>query len=81
MTEAELAETLSPENFVRIRTIYGGTAPEETRRALNVERDGESADEKWFAEKVEFLENASRKLRSIVDKKLENQTSEKLSAV
>src|SRR6476620_5677004 len=27
MTETELAYTLSPENFVRIRTIYGGTAP------------------------------------------------------
>jgi argininosuccinate lyase len=66
MTETELAETLSPENFVAIRTIYGGTAPEETRRALGVERNYESADEQWFLEKKEFLKNASINLDKIV---------------
>jgi argininosuccinate lyase len=67
MTEAELIETLSPENFVVIRTIYGGTAPQETRRALTVERERESEDEQWFLEKKEFLENASTNLNKIVD--------------
>ena len=53
LSKEDLQKTLSPENFVAIRTIYGGTAPEETRRALNVERDYESTDENWFSEKVE----------------------------
>ncbi len=72
MSEAELAETLSPENFVNIRTIYGGTAPSETRRALSVEREYESADEVWFTEKTELLENASENLTRIVDEYLKN---------
>lgn len=67
MTEAELAETLSPENFVAIRTIYGGNAPSETRRALSVEREHESADDFWLKEKTELLENASANLNKIVD--------------
>ena len=72
MTETELAETLSPENFVSIRTIYGGTAPEETRRALAVERKYESDDEQWFSGKKKFLENASTNLHSIVGKIIES---------
>ncbi len=71
MTETELAETLSPENFVAIRTIYGGTAPEETRRALGVEREYESADEQWFTGTKQFLENASTNLDKIVDEFIE----------
>jgi argininosuccinate lyase len=71
MSETELIETLSPENFVAIRTIYGGTAPDETRRALSVEREAETADERWFADKKEFLANASANLDKIVDEKIE----------
>ena len=67
MSETELAAALSPENFVAVRTIYGGTAPEETRRALSVEREYESADEKWFSEKKDFLANASTSLDKMVD--------------
>jgi argininosuccinate lyase len=67
LTDSELQETLSPENFVAIRTIYGGTAPEETRRALVVEREYESADEQWFSEKKKSLESASANLDKIVD--------------
>jgi argininosuccinate lyase len=70
MTEVELAETLSPENFVNIRTIYGGTAPEETRRALTVEREREIADNKWFEDKSDELKNASENLKTIVDGKI-----------
>lgn len=68
MTEAELKETLSPENFVNVRTIYGGTAPAETRRALSVERERETTDEHWFSETNKKLENASENLILIVDK-------------
>lgn len=79
MTAAELKETLSPENFVRIRTIYGGTAPEETRRALTIEREHETMDEEWILDKSDFLDTASRNLQKIVDKKLQSPTAGKIS--
>ena len=71
LSAEDLQKTLSPENFVAIRTIYGGTAPEETRRALAVERDHENTDENWFAEKQSFLEDASTNLTKIVDEIIE----------
>lgn len=70
LTPEELDTTLSPENFVNVRTIYGGNAPSETRRALKVERDHERSDEQWLTEKREFLDNASRNLQGVVDEKL-----------
>ena len=70
MTALELQETLSPENFVSIRTIYGGTAPVETRRALTVERDHETVDEQWFTEKNDILKNASDSLINLISEKL-----------
>jgi argininosuccinate lyase len=69
MTETELAEALSPENFVAVRDIYGGTAPVETRRALQVEREAEKSDEMWFDEKNEFLSAAAEKLEKIITEK------------
>lgn len=66
LTAAELKTALSPENFVAVRTIYGGTAPEETRRALGVERANETADNEWFTEKSSTLENAKQKLERLV---------------
>ncbi|MEP6900312.1 MAG: argininosuccinate lyase [Actinomycetota bacterium] len=70
LSEAELKETLSPENFVSVRTIYGGTAPVETRRALAVEREHETVDEQWFSEKSDGLKNSSDRLKSIVAEKI-----------
>jgi argininosuccinate lyase len=70
LTAEETKQAMSPENFVNIRTIYGGPAPVETRRALSVERECESADEKWFTTANDFLENASSKLKKIVDEKV-----------
>ncbi|HEY8561310.1 MAG TPA: argininosuccinate lyase [Pyrinomonadaceae bacterium] len=69
MTETELEKTLSPENFVAVRTVYGGPAPEETRRALEVEREAQTRDEAWYAEKTESLRAASDKLAKIVGEK------------
>ena len=71
MTADESKAAMSAENFVNIRTIYGGTAPEETRRALAVEREFESADENWFKDKTEYLNQAAGKLSQIVDRILE----------
>ncbi len=75
MSEDELKFTLSPENFVNIRTIYGGTAPEETRRALAVERERETVDGKWFEDKSDELKNASENLKTIVDEKISRNNS------
>lgn len=58
MTPDELAAAVSPENFVNIRTIYGGTAPSETRRALAVEREFETAADRWFDAKSDGLKQA-----------------------
>lgn len=66
LSAEELQQTLSPENFVNIRTIYGGTAPDETRRALQVEREHSEQDEQWFAEKTDYLENAAQNLKRTV---------------
>jgi argininosuccinate lyase len=70
LSAEELQQTLSPENFVNIRTIYGGTAPDETRRALRVEREHSEQDEQWFAEKTDYLENAAQDLNRTVEKYL-----------
>ncbi len=70
LSTEDLQTALSPENFVSIRNIYGGTAPEETRRALDVERETEMQDEKHLAKSREFLGNAAQKLKNIVDERL-----------
>lgn len=67
LSAAETEQAMSAENFVNIRKIYGGTAPEETRRALSIEREYEKADGKWFSARTEFLGNTSDKLKRIVD--------------
>ncbi len=69
-TESELKETLTPEYFVSIRTIYGGTAPSETKRALAVERKAETDDNKWFSGTEKSLTNATESLISTVIGKL-----------
>jgi argininosuccinate lyase len=66
-TEDELRETLTPEYFVSIRTIYGGSAPSETKRALSVEREAESLDSQWFIEKESQLDDSAENLIKIVD--------------
>lgn len=71
LSAEETVQSMSAANFVGIRTIYGGPAPEETRRALKVEREQAEMDERWFAEKTAFLSSASQNLNRIVDKYLE----------
>ncbi len=67
-TESELKETLTPEYFVSIRTIYGGTAPSETKRALSVEVEHQNFDEIWFKSKNKDLRDAILNLKSKVDR-------------
>ncbi|MGC2235701.1 MAG: hypothetical protein WA584_06045, partial [Pyrinomonadaceae bacterium] len=67
LSAEETEAAMSAENFVNIRTIYGGTAPVETRRALQVERESETADEKWLTETLANLEKADQNLHSTVE--------------
>ena len=46
--EARLAEVLSPEYFVRVRTTPGGPAPVETARAIAASRERLAVDEDWM---------------------------------
>lgn len=69
MTEADLAVAVSPENFVNVRTIYGGVAPSETRRAVKVEREKELDDDSWYTESTDHLKIARENLDRIVQKK------------
>ena len=70
LSAEELQQTLSPENFVRVRTIYGGPAPEETRRALEIELQHAKTDEQWFAEKTAVLDDARENLQRTVNNHL-----------
>ena len=69
LTEDELNAAVSPENFVNIRSIYGGTAPVETRRALSVERDREVEDDTWYVMTSDGLKIARENLDRIVQKR------------
>jgi hypothetical protein len=70
MTEADLATSVSPENFVNIRTIYGGVAPSETNRAVKVERERELEDDSWYTESTDHLKRSRENLDRIVQKKV-----------
>lgn len=70
MTEAEMDAAVSPENFVKVRTVYGGPAPEETLRALTAEREAAAADVDWLHARKAGLAVAAEKLDRIVDEKI-----------
>ena len=70
MTDADLAAAVSPENFVNVRTIYGGVAPSETKRAVKVERERELEDDSWYTESTDHLKIARENLDRIVQKKV-----------
>lgn len=61
----DVRDALDPEHFVRVRAVLGGPAPDETRRALSVEREREADDEAWHSATAGTLARASEKLRSL----------------
>jgi argininosuccinate lyase len=67
-SEAELAQILSPEHFVRVRRAPGGPAPEETSLALAASADSVARDEGWLAGARERLRQAAATLRSEVER-------------
>ncbi len=66
-SEEEFERTLTAEFFVSIRTIYGGSAPSETRRALGVQVTSLTEDLGWLASRSEGLNESSANLTSVVD--------------
>ena len=67
-SEDELARILSPIHFVEIRTTYGGPAPSETRRALQVSREALAADEAWLTGAREKLRRAEESLKDAANR-------------
>jgi argininosuccinate lyase len=62
-TDAALAEVLSPEHFVRVRTTPGGPAPEESMRAIARSRTSLANDAAWHAQAIDNLQAAEGNLR------------------
>jgi len=62
LDEATLRQALDPVNFVAIRGIVGGPAPEETARALHAAKEQLVADAAKVAAMREHLAQASGKL-------------------
>jgi len=69
LSAEEVLCALDPEQFVRVRTILGGPAPEETRRALDAERTHEMADQHWYDEKRAALLSSHEQLRELIHAK------------
>lgn len=67
LTPDDVRDALDPEHFVRIRSVLGGPAPEETRRALAAERAREADDEAWHAAKSDAMRLYSDRLRALAD--------------
>jgi argininosuccinate lyase len=61
--ETRLAEVLSPEYFVRVRTTPGGPAPAETAKAIDASREQLARDEEWQQQAVGKLRHAEHALR------------------
>lgn len=71
LTSDEHAAAISPANFVNIRTVYGGTAPSETQRAVSVERENEAADVEWFTSSRSRLDRSAETLQKLVEEKIQ----------
>jgi len=66
LTAEDLHMALSAENFVSVRTIYGGPAPDETRSALDQQKDAAHEDEEWMATVRNGLQQADQLRRDVV---------------
>ena len=62
-TDAQLAQMLSPQHFVAVRTTHGGPAPSETQRAIGVSKDLLGRDEEWLRRTRGRLRSAEENLR------------------
>lgn len=67
LTASDLEQSLSPENFVNVRTVYGGPAPAETRSALAEQAAAQATDHEWQVEARDRLAGAADRLDAAVD--------------
>jgi argininosuccinate lyase len=67
-TDAQLAELLSPQHFVEVRTTYGGPAPSETARAIGVSKELLRRDEQWVGEARGRLSRADAALKDAANR-------------
>jgi argininosuccinate lyase len=67
LTETEVEAALDPRNFVNVRSIPGGPAPAETRRAAAAEREREVDDKEWYRVRTSALDAYKARLRTAVD--------------
>jgi len=63
ISRARLAEILSPEYFVRVRTTPGGPAPSQTAGAIASSTEHLAADEQWMKTTIEKLRTAEATLK------------------
>ncbi len=68
LTPDDILNALDPDEFVRHRTILGGPAPEETKRALDAERIRERTDSNWYDEKMAALTRAHETLLALTNR-------------
>ena len=61
--EPRLAEILSVEHFVGVRTTHGGPAPAKTSEALKASAGRLEKDRAWLTERVERLSHAEEELK------------------
>jgi argininosuccinate lyase len=66
LTADDLQMALSARNFIAIRSVYGGPAPDETRSALKQQRDAAREDESWTSDARSHLQQAHRHLGDAV---------------
>ncbi len=62
LTRQEIETALDPANFVRIRKIAGGPAPERTSEAIARARKEQNSVESWIQSKTSLLEQAHQRL-------------------
>ena len=67
LSQEHLDEALDPSKFVDRRVLYGGPAPEESRRRLPQYYTQLEADEEWIESADEQLRAAAHKLESAID--------------
>jgi argininosuccinate lyase len=63
LTQQEIERSLDPRNFVNIRRVIGGPAPEIASEALSRAAKEQAGIEQWIQSKQEMLTNARRRNR------------------
>lgn len=67
MSEAEFSNSLSAENFVAVRTIYGGPSPVETKSALAEQERLAVQGQDWINKTSQLLISAEKDLNKNID--------------